>query len=104
MWIDLDPLALIIQFLNKFWIAGRLVCNFCEAMATSLSVATSAVSSANVAVLDFGEVGTSAVYSRYNNGPLETAVGYTHIYWGEFCVLSFDLYEEVSKLKLNSMV
>jgi hypothetical protein len=30
---------------------------------------TTAVSSANVAVADSGEVGRSAVYSRYNNGP-----------------------------------
>jgi hypothetical protein len=30
---------------------------------------TIAVSSAKVAVVDFGEVGRSAVYCRYNNGP-----------------------------------
>jgi hypothetical protein len=38
-------------------------------MAGSLSMATTAVSSAKVAVVDSGEVGRSAVYSRYNNGP-----------------------------------
>jgi hypothetical protein len=38
-------------------------------MAGSLSMVMSAVSSANVAVVDPGEVGRSAVYSRYNNGP-----------------------------------
>jgi hypothetical protein len=38
-------------------------------MAGSLSVATTTVSSARVAVVDSGEVGRSAVYSRYNNGP-----------------------------------
>jgi hypothetical protein len=38
-------------------------------MAGSLSVVTTAVSSAKVAVVDSGEVGRSAVYSRYNNGP-----------------------------------
>jgi hypothetical protein len=32
-------------------------------------VATTAVSSEKVAMLDSGEVGRSAVYSRYNNGP-----------------------------------
>jgi hypothetical protein len=32
-------------------------------------MATTVVSSANVAVVDSGEVGRSAVYSRYNNGP-----------------------------------
>jgi hypothetical protein len=44
-------------------------------MAGSLSVATTAVSSAKVAVVDSGEIGRSAVYSRYNIG--------------EFCVLTF---------------
>jgi hypothetical protein len=38
-------------------------------MAGSLSVATTAVSSAKVAVLDSGEVGRSAGYSRYNSDP-----------------------------------
>jgi hypothetical protein len=46
-----------------------LVCSFFEAMAGSLSVASTAVSLANVAVVDSGEVGRSAVYSRYNNRP-----------------------------------
>jgi hypothetical protein len=36
-------------------------------MAGSLFVATTAVSSAKVAVLDSDEAGRSAVYSRYNN-------------------------------------
>jgi hypothetical protein len=34
-----------------------------------VSVATTAASSAKVAVVDSGEVGRSAVYDRYNNGP-----------------------------------
>jgi hypothetical protein len=38
-------------------------------MAGSLSVVTIAVLSAKVGVVDCGEVGRSAVYSRYNNGP-----------------------------------
>jgi hypothetical protein len=38
-------------------------------MAGPLSVATTAVSLGNVAVVDSGEVGRPAVYSRYNNGP-----------------------------------
>jgi hypothetical protein len=37
-------------------------------MAGSLSVATTEVSSAKVAVVDSGEVGGSAMYGRYNNG------------------------------------
>jgi hypothetical protein len=55
--------------ISQSWIASRLGCCFCEAMAGSLSVATTAVLSTKVAVLDSGEVGRSAVYSRYNNGP-----------------------------------
>jgi hypothetical protein len=51
-WIDLDPLAFVLHFLNQFWIASRLVCSFCRAVAGSLSVDT-----------------RSAVYSRYNNSP-----------------------------------
>jgi hypothetical protein len=68
-WIDLDPLAFILHFLNQFWIASRLVCSLYDAMAGSLLVAGAAVSSAKIAVVDSGEVGRSAVYSRYNNGP-----------------------------------
>jgi hypothetical protein len=38
-------------------------------MAGTLSMASTAVLLAKVAVIDSGEVGRSAVYSRYNNGP-----------------------------------
>jgi hypothetical protein len=38
-------------------------------MAGSLSVVSTAVSSAKVAVVDSDEASMSAVYSRYNNGP-----------------------------------
>jgi hypothetical protein len=55
--------------LNQFWVANRLICSFCEAMAGSLSMATIAASSAYVAVVYSDEVGMSAVYNRYNNGP-----------------------------------
>jgi hypothetical protein len=48
-WVDLDSLTFILHFLNQFWIATGLVC---ETMAGSLSVATTALSSANVAVVD----------------------------------------------------
>jgi hypothetical protein len=43
------------------------VCSLCEAMVGSLSMATTAVSSAEDAVVNSGEVGRSAVYSRCNN-------------------------------------
>jgi hypothetical protein len=68
-WIDLHPLAFILHFLNQFWIASRFVCSFCETMAGSLSVASTAVSLAKVAVVDSDEAGRSAVYSKYNSGP-----------------------------------
>jgi hypothetical protein len=67
-----DPLgsvSFILNFLNQFWITSRLVCSLSEAMTGSLSMASTAVSSAMVAVVYSGEVGRSAVYSRYNNGP-----------------------------------
>jgi hypothetical protein len=67
--INLDLLSVLLNFLNEFWIAGRLVCSLCEAIAGSLSMATTAVSSAKVAVVDSGEVGRSTVYSRYKNAP-----------------------------------
>jgi hypothetical protein len=44
-------------FLTRFWISSRSVCSLCEAMAGSLSGATTAVSSAKVAAVDSGEVG-----------------------------------------------
>jgi hypothetical protein len=71
-------------------------------MAGSLSVATTAVSSANVAMVDAGEAGRSAVYSRYNNGPRKQATfGYVRIDWGEFHVVSFNLYEESSAMQIG---
>jgi hypothetical protein len=77
IWTDLDSLALILHLFNHFCIASGLVCSFCEAMPGSLSVANTAVSSANVAVVDSVEVGRSAVYSRSNSGPQDTALGNT---------------------------
>jgi hypothetical protein len=41
-----------------------LNCSFCEAMAGSLSVASTAVSSAKFSVIGSGEFGRSVVYSR----------------------------------------
>jgi hypothetical protein len=38
MWIDLDPLAFILQFLNQFWIESRLVCSLYEAITGSLCI------------------------------------------------------------------
>jgi hypothetical protein len=53
IWIDLDLLAFLLRFINQFWIASRLVCSFCEAMAGPLSMASTAVSLAKVAVMVF---------------------------------------------------
>jgi hypothetical protein len=68
-WTDLDSLAFILHLLNNFCIALRSVCSFCEAIPGPLSVANTAVSSANCAVVDSIEVARSVVYSRYNSGP-----------------------------------
>jgi hypothetical protein len=68
-WTDLIQLAFFSLFFLKFWIAPRLVYSFSEAMARSLSMANTAISSAKVPVVDTGVVGRSAMYSRYNNGP-----------------------------------
>jgi hypothetical protein len=46
-----------------------LVGSFCEAITGSLTVASTAVSSAKFTVICSVEVGRSAMYSRYNNGP-----------------------------------
>jgi hypothetical protein len=62
-WINLDLLAFILHFLNQFRIASMSVCSLCEA-----TMATTAVSLSKVAVVDSGDVGRSAAYSRYNNG------------------------------------
>jgi hypothetical protein len=53
-WIDLDLLAFILHFLNQFWIASRLVFSLCYGMAGLLSVASTVVLWANVAVTDSG--------------------------------------------------
>jgi hypothetical protein len=42
-----------------------LVFSLCKAMVGSLSIATTAVSSAKVAVVDSGEIGRSAVYTHF---------------------------------------
>jgi hypothetical protein len=60
-WIDLYSLAFILLFLKQFAIANRLVCSFCEAMAELMSMATTAVLSAKVAVVDPGDAGRSAL-------------------------------------------
>jgi hypothetical protein len=66
-------------------------------MAESLSVASTAVLSGRVAVVDFGEVGRSTVHIRYNNGPRTLPLGMPTL-TDEFCVLSFNLYNEVSPM------
>jgi hypothetical protein len=50
--IALDSLDFILHLFNHFYIASRLVCSFCDAMPGSLSVASTAVSSANFAAVD----------------------------------------------------
>jgi hypothetical protein len=64
MCVDLDPLAFILHFASQLSIASKLVCSLLEAMGGSLSVAITAVSSANVADVVSGEIGRSARNSR----------------------------------------
>jgi hypothetical protein len=58
-WTDLRALACIRHFWSQSWIARRWVRSFWEATAGSLSVARTAVSSANVAMVVVGEAGRS---------------------------------------------
>jgi hypothetical protein len=75
-WTDFDSLAFILHLFNHFCIAFTLVCSFCEAMPGSLSIANTA--SAEVAAVDPVEVDRSAVYSRCNKWPQDTALEYTN--------------------------
>jgi hypothetical protein len=68
-------------------------------MLGSLSVANTVVSPADVVGVDYVEVGRSAAHSRYNSGP--STLGYTHIDWGEFCVLGFNFLEKVSAMQIG---
>jgi hypothetical protein len=71
----LCSVSLYYPFLDQFWIASRLVCSLCEAMAGSLPVSSTTVSLAKVAMVDSHEVGRSAVHRRYNNGPRTLPLG-----------------------------
>jgi hypothetical protein len=64
MCVDLDPLAFLLHFASQLCVPSKLVCSLLEAMAGSLSVAITAVSSAKVADVVFGEIGRSAVNNR----------------------------------------
>jgi hypothetical protein len=63
---DMDLLGFISFYPPSLY---SFYCCFCEAMAGSLSVANTAVSSANVAVIDSVEFGRSEVCNRCNSGP-----------------------------------
>jgi hypothetical protein len=64
------------------------VCSFCEAMVGSLSVVSTAVLSARVAVVDSSEVGRSAVYKKYNNDPRTLPWGTPALIWEQTTNLS----------------
>jgi hypothetical protein len=85
MCVDLDPLPFIVHFASQLCIASKLVCSLLEAMAESMSVAITAVSSANVADVISGEIGRSAVNSRQSNGPRTLPWG-TPALAGKSCV------------------
>jgi hypothetical protein len=64
---DVDHLGsagFYLPFFNEFWIADKLVCCFCEAMALSLSVASTAVSPTKVSVVDSGVVGYKYIFEN----------------------------------------
>jgi hypothetical protein len=63
MCVDLDALAFIFHFASQFCIASKFVCSLRDAMAGSLSVAITAVSSAKVPDVVCGDVGRSAANS-----------------------------------------
>jgi hypothetical protein len=62
-------------FLIQFWFASSVACSLSEAMAGSLSVSSTAVSSTKNALIDSGEVGSSVVYRKYNNDHMK-------MFWG----------------------
>jgi hypothetical protein len=64
MCVDFDPLAFLLHFASQLRIASKMVCSLLEAMAGSLSVAITAVSSAKVADAVSGETGRSSVNSN----------------------------------------
>jgi hypothetical protein len=64
MCVNLDSLAFILHVASQLCIASKLACSLLEAMAGSLSVAVTAVSSAKVADAVSGEIGGFAVNSR----------------------------------------
>jgi hypothetical protein len=72
---DLYPLAFIPNFLNEL---GWFTISVKQSRAGTLSVASTAISSSEVTVVVSGEVGRSAVFNRYNNGPRILA-WYAHI-------------------------
>jgi hypothetical protein len=78
--VRLGSVSFYSPFLKEvlLWVGSRLVCSFCEEMAGSLSMASNAVSSVNVAVVDSGEVSRSAVHNRYNNDPSALPWGTAH--------------------------
>jgi hypothetical protein len=70
-------------------------------MAGSLSVVSTTMLLANVAVVDSGEVGRSAMYSRYNIGPRTSALWYTRIDGEELCAFIFNLRKETSAMQIG---
>jgi hypothetical protein len=64
MYVDLDPVTFIPHFASQLCIASKLICSLLEAIAGSLFVAITAVSSAKVADVVPDEISRSAVNSR----------------------------------------
>jgi hypothetical protein len=64
MCVDLNLLTFILHLVSQLYVTSKLVCSSLEAMAGSLSVAITVVSSTEVPDLVSAEIGRSAVNSR----------------------------------------
>jgi hypothetical protein len=69
IWVDFSSFAFKRHFASHCCIPVRAVCSLFTAIPGSSWVASTAVTSANVAVIASGGVGRSAVYIRNSSGP-----------------------------------
>jgi hypothetical protein len=70
-------------------------------MLGALSVANTAVSWPNVAIVDSVDVSNSAVYSRYKSISRTLPCGAPTLTEVEFCVFSFIFHEKVSAMEIR---
>jgi hypothetical protein len=90
----------LFSILKQFCIATRLDCSSCKEMPGSLTVASTAALSPNIAVVYSVEVDRCVVHNRYKR-PAGHCPVYTHIDCGVFCGLSPNLYGKVSPMQIG---